>query len=61
MNNQPLMSNSNAQIFQQNIGKLNDTILSQLVTQARNQGIAENQIQQGLKIINQMKNGGKYL
>ena len=47
--------NFNQQQFKNWLPNLNQSMLNQLVSQARAQGIPENEIQAGLQIINQFK------
>ena len=48
----------NPQQFQQWLPQLNQNMLSQLITQARQQGMSEQDIQAGLSFINQMRSRG---
>lgn len=48
----------NIQQFQQWLPQINDNMLSQLAAQARQQGISEQDIQNGLNIINKLKKEG---
>lgn len=45
----------NLQLFQQWLPQINDNMLNQLILQARNQGIMEQDIQAGLKMINNLR------
>lgn len=48
----------NPQQFKQWLPQINNNMLQQLVQQARQQGISENDIQAGLKFINSMRSRG---
>lgn len=51
-------SGINPQQFQQWLPQLNQNMLSQLINQARQQGMSEQDIQTGINFINQMRSRG---
>ena len=55
---QQQMSGVNPQQFQQWLPNLNNNMLQQLVQQARQQGISEQDIKTGLEFLNQLRSHG---
>ena len=54
----PQQNGVNPQQFQQWLPQLNQNMLSQLINQARQQGMSEQDIQAGINFINQMRSRG---
>lgn len=55
---QPQQTGVNPQQFRQWLPQLNQNMLQQLIAQARQQGISDNDIQTGLNYINQLRSRG---
>ena len=55
-NNQFKQNGIDERVFVNYLPQLNNNILAQLIQQARRQGISEQQIQQGLAAIEQLRN-----
>lgn len=53
--NNPQQNGVNPQQFKKILPQINNTMLQQLIEQARQQGISEKDIQDGIKFINSMR------